>query len=1010
MLTSTLPTRRERTFVGSACATCEEPLEHILRGEAILQLTCGHISHEACLYEYVREGQAAVCPTCEAPLDFDTSRGGKVDYDSLRNLVRAAQDTIDQRKFLRQDQGPSATSSVHNASENMTEILPEVSEQQSLNQPVGNSPLISSDEDATPSQIGTHLHSRNVSSIASQSSRERQKQYAASHDEPEMPVVELPSGVQNVAKYPIPEPTIVMRSEFPSITKSRYQQSLTCMVTVEVPESNWSALSDSNLISPSIQAPHDHLSIQPSPMPDLPKPMPVIQDSVEDLEAARKELFDRVDDWHGLDPKSFGKLQLRGSAIKVGKDRKLWQELDCYLFSEMLICVKEKKASANACNVWDGLEQSAPTTRWVLKGSILIKKHLEEVAAVPDHDILTLGLSVPQLPAFHLLFASRTELEVWSRALNSIDWDARFSLSKLDLDEIISEMENEATKHHAETPQQTTANSPIEGIPNPLRPSVHHVPATAENVRHAMRSHHVPMDVVIVVPLSSTAHGFKADIIRSSLRFLISQLGDMDRLALVTVGEDSGSKILAPLATRYSAGWSSKIDLIQPLARDDAVPDVIEGANAAIDALMRRRSSNFLAQILLLSDTAVAPDTNIDLLASRAATANIGIYTFGLGMTHTPDALIKISSQTKASYTYVKEWSMLRDCLAGCFGSLQSISHQNVKLRLRLPDGSSAKFVKVSGALEQAKNVPGRSIEVALGDLRYGDRRNVLVQLIIQPERITEAVLADHFESMVSTLPGMSPIEPPESRSAPAEEVPLLEADLDWGDVLSNGNRLQLPQYSNLTITRLPSAPFQEFHLPSRPKTPITPPHPYIVQRRLELLTSDMLMRALALVDQDQSARATHLLSETRTILQELGKANLSSLPTPPPSGALPPTPRTPEKNSPLLAPLSTPSSPNRGFSSRPSSSSRTQESTSLGNVSFDPAMMAILDAELNSNLEWIAHPDIFARDPRKAILQAIGVISTQRGFTLRTPAEAFYAARISSVQHALEQSRAWQK
>jgi hypothetical protein len=961
------------------------------------------------LYEYVREGQAAVCPTCEAPLDFDTSRGGKVDYDSLRNLVRAAQDAIDQRKFLRQDRGPSATSSVHNASENMPDILPEVAEQQNSNEPISNGSL-ASDEDTASNQIGTHLHSRNVSSIASQSSREKENQHAAAQDGFERLAIELPSGNQNLAKYPIPKPNIVMRSEFPSITKSRYQQSLTCMVTVEVPESGWSILPGSNLISPSSQPPQDHLSVEPCSLPDLPETTAVIQDSAEDLEAARDELFARVDDWHGLDPKNFGKLQLRGSSIKVGKDRKIWQELDCYLFSEMLICVKEKKANANACNVWDGLEQSAATTRWVLKGSILIKKHLEEVAAVPEHDILTLGLSVPQLPAFHLLFTSRTELEVWSKALNSIDWDARFSLSKLDLDEIISEMENEATKHHAETPQQTTPNSPIEEVPKPLQLSAPQIPAAAENARIAMRSHHVPMDVVVVVPLSSSAHGFKADVIRDSVRFLVSQLGDLDRLAIVTVGEDDGSKVLAPLATRYSAVWSTKIDLIQPLTRDNAVPDIIEGANAAVDALMRRRSSNFLAQILLLSDMAVAPETDINLLTSRAETANIGIYTFGLGMTHTPDVLIKISNQTKASYTYVKEWSMLRDCLAGCFGSLQSISHQNVKLRLRLPDGSPAKFVKVSGALEQAKNVPGRSVEVALGDLRYGDRRNVLVQLIIQPERITEAVLADHFESMVSTLPGMSPIEPPESRSAPAEEVALLEADLDWGDVLSDGSRLQLPQYSNLTVTRLPSAPFQEFHLPARPKTPITPPHPYIVQRRLELLASDMLTRALALVDQGQSARATHLLSETRTILQELGKAKISSLPTPPPSSALPPTPRTPNKNSPVLAPLSVPSSPDRGAPSRPASSSRTQESTSLSNVSFDPAMMAILDAELNSNLEWITHPDIFARDPRKAILQSIGVISTQRGFTSRTPVEAFYAARISSVQHALEQSRAWQK
>ena len=37
--------RRERTFIGSQCAACEEHLEHTLRGERILQLSCGHVAH-----------------------------------------------------------------------------------------------------------------------------------------------------------------------------------------------------------------------------------------------------------------------------------------------------------------------------------------------------------------------------------------------------------------------------------------------------------------------------------------------------------------------------------------------------------------------------------------------------------------------------------------------------------------------------------------------------------------------------------------------------------------------------------------------------------------------------------------------------------------------------------------------------------------------------------------------------------------------------------------------------
>lgn len=70
--------RRERTFVGSECAVCEEPLEHTLRGEKILQFSCAHVSHEACFYEYIREFDSQYCPTCNAPLHLDTSRGGNV--------------------------------------------------------------------------------------------------------------------------------------------------------------------------------------------------------------------------------------------------------------------------------------------------------------------------------------------------------------------------------------------------------------------------------------------------------------------------------------------------------------------------------------------------------------------------------------------------------------------------------------------------------------------------------------------------------------------------------------------------------------------------------------------------------------------------------------------------------------------------------------------------------------------------------------------------------------------
>lgn len=101
----------------------------------------------------------------------------------------------------------------------------------------------------------------------------------------------------------------------------------------------------------------------------------------------------------------------------------------------------------------------------------------------------------------------------------------------------------------------------------------------------------------------------------------------------------------------------------------------------------------------------------------------MSIYSFGLGLTHKPDSMIELSTRTGGSYTYVKDWMMLRECIAGCLGAVQSTSHQDVKLKLKLPEGSPAKFTKISGALHVTKRASGRDAEVSLGDLRFGDKR-----------------------------------------------------------------------------------------------------------------------------------------------------------------------------------------------------------------------------------------------------------------------------------------------
>lgn len=104
-------------------------------------------------------------------------------------------------------------------------------------------------------------------------------------------------------RNPIPAPTVTVRSEFPTINRSRQQQTLTCLVTVEVPDTKWRPdpedLGATPPIPPMTGKIDDAFARPPSPARSAPRFYPY--ESAEVLEEMTENLRNRVDNWHGLD-------------------------------------------------------------------------------------------------------------------------------------------------------------------------------------------------------------------------------------------------------------------------------------------------------------------------------------------------------------------------------------------------------------------------------------------------------------------------------------------------------------------------------------------------------------------------------------------------------------------------------------------------------------------------------------------------------------------------------------
>lgn len=301
----------------------------------------------------------------------------------------------------------------------------------------------------------------------------------------------------------------------------------------------------------------------------------------------------------------------------------------------MLICVKEKRGAPPQ---YAENNSKRKLTRCTLKGSILIKKHLKHVESSPgnsfpwcpglqslttvlqDEPVLTLSLSVQELPSFHLHFPSRNQLEIWKRALTDLNAvEAPIRNSEYDFDNSGTDEDDYKTMR---TKRVSSMNSSYGASKsNNTAPTEYSSSAMGHQDQRLPTSLHVPLDLVIVIPVSSSMQGLKIALLRDALKFLVQNLGERDRMGLVTFGSGGGGVPLVGMTTKTWSGWTKVVNSIRPVGQKSLRADVVEGANVAMDLLMQRKSNNPIATILLISDSSTSDAESVDFVVSRAEAA-----------------------------------------------------------------------------------------------------------------------------------------------------------------------------------------------------------------------------------------------------------------------------------------------------------------------------------------------------------------------------------------------------
>ncbi|KAI0664376.1 Pleckstrin homology domain-containing protein [Cubamyces menziesii] len=424
---------------------------------------------------------------------------------------------------------------------------------------------------------------------------------------------------------------------------------------------------------------------------------------------------------------------------------------------------------------------------------------------------------------------------------------------------------------------------------------------------------HAALDLILVVSVPgpnatpSTA-ALKVRVIRNSLDFILASLAPKDRLSLVTFEVGVGGRVRrTPFLSVGKAQSRARLSrFIEDIGRreefDDEFlvrgsqedkTDVVTAVNNGLDVVLQRKQRNPVTGFVLVSD---ASDTTrraqMDLVLARAEAANVPIHSFGYGRSHDPASLWLMSNHTSGTYTFVKDWYDLRDCLAGCIGGMLSIALMNMKLHLKIVDGNRFRIRKISGGPLAILSSDGRDVDVEVGELRYGERKEMLVELELDNSDVLQSPLASPQQAQApralsatdafNQRMGLDALSIGDYADLAEgmmdrmiDEVPVFEVDGSFFDpnAVKHVSRLAHPVL--LTVTLLPNTG-------SRPRTPASnTSDPVIVRRRMELLASDMITRMLVLVSRRNIPQAQKLMSETRRILHTVLQNISQTLPPP---------------------------------------------------------------------------------------------------------------------------------
>lgn len=441
-----------------------------------------------------------------------------------------------------------------------------------------------------------------------------------------------------------------------------------------------------------------------------------------------KRLKYKVKDWRHLEFSNFGKLRLCDKFL-TSRDQESWQEMTCYLFENVVLLAREY--------------DNAGSTAIYIKASIDIKRDIRSIFVNNFSNERALNLKLEDNSNMMMIVPYEYFGNPESNNNTVENWYSCFMDPTIELPVI-------------ETPGgMVKTSSPSPSLSYSTRP---------------------PLDMVVAIPTCGLPQEHKFECIRETLTKMLNQMGPIDRLSIVLYS--NGQSYATPLKHPHWNEWQETIRRVRGIGHGEK-NDIAEALKSTVKVFDSSSTDNEnpIKTLYLIGDSSnITSRTNSSFsdLISEIAVRGIIVHSFGCTVTHTPDPLVRASSNpgpsTTGTYFYVREWKELESCALGRLTADKSYTHRNVEVCLTPKDevditsinGGEASVCgdildKYDGSTENEGEDDYTTLsahfnlkKIHVGNMCEGQTKSILVQVSLPPKPIllnrTRSEVIDLFD------------------------------------------------------------------------------------------------------------------------------------------------------------------------------------------------------------------------------------------------------------------------